>query len=128
MRDLKFRYLWLTIGCAMVLFVIYETLTPNPVEMDVAYSDKLMHTLGYFILMGWFIQLFQQKKILLMLGVFFIAMGIGLEFLQKAGGVRYFEINDMIANASGVVLATLLLKTPLAEALLWFEKRVLHAF
>jgi len=50
-------------------------------------------------------------------------MGISLEFLQDWGGVRHFEVNDMIANSSGVLLAWVLVLTPFPGLLLWFEKR-----
>ncbi|MDH5485769.1 MAG: hypothetical protein OEY43_11100, partial [Gammaproteobacteria bacterium] len=85
---LRLRKLWLVIGFSLVGFVIYGTLTSNPIDMGVHVSDKYMHTVGYFVLMGWFMQLYATQKGRLFWGAVFIAMGIGLEFLQELGGIR----------------------------------------
>ncbi len=114
---LNYKWLWLSIGCGLVLFVVYETLTTSPVSIDVPMADKYMHTVGYFILMGWFVQIYQQNKAKLFLGIFFISMGISLEFLQEWGGVRYFEVFDMLANGLGVVIAWALSYTRFSEIL-----------
>jgi len=127
MKNLKYKYLWLMIGYAMIAFVVYSSLTSSPVTMDFKLSDKLMHIAGYFGLMGWFIQIYNNKQSQLILAICFICMGIGLEFLQGIGGVRFFELNDMLANMAGVILAWLLVKTPFPETLYWFENRFLKA-
>ncbi|MDH5570823.1 MAG: hypothetical protein OEY89_03595, partial [Gammaproteobacteria bacterium] len=54
-------------------------------------------------------------------GAVFIAMGIGLEFLQELGGIRYFEVYDMFANGLGVILAGALSYTRFSEILSWIE-------
>jgi len=125
MRELKLKPLWLAIGFAMVFFVIYSSLsTSPPVAVSFKLSDKLMHMLGYFGLMGWFMQIYQNKKMQLILAVVFICMGVGLEFLQDLGGVRFFEIKDMVANSVGVLLAWSLVKTPFPQLLHYFESKV----
>ena len=123
MAALKYKKLWLVIGYAMVAFVIYSSLTSNPVSVGIEYSDKFLHTVGYFGLMGWFLQIYHKKATRFLLAAIFIAMGISLEFLQDWGGVRYFEVNDMIANTSGVLLAWVLIFTPFPGLLLWFERK-----
>ncbi|VAW70153.1 hypothetical protein MNBD_GAMMA10-2603 [hydrothermal vent metagenome] len=123
MAELKYKKRWLLIGYAMVAFVIYSSLTSSPVSVGIAYSDKFLHTVGYFGLMGWFLQIYHKKAAVFLLAVIFIVMGISLEFLQDWGGVRHFEVNDMIANSSGVLLAWVLVFTPFPGLLLWFEKR-----
>ena len=126
MRELKLKPLWLAIGFAMVCFVIYSSLTTSPpVPVNFQLSDKLMHLLGYFGLMGWFLQIYQNKKMQFFLAVVFISMGISLEFLQDLGGVRFFEVNDMLANSAGVLLAWSLVKTPFPRLLQFFESKVL---
>lgn len=123
MEVLKYKKFWLLIGYAMVAFVIYSSLTSSPVSVGIAYSDKFLHTVGYFGLMGWFLQIYHQKATRFLLAAAFITLGISLEFLQDWGGIRYFEVNDMIANTSGVLLAWALVFTPFPGLLLWFEKR-----
>lgn len=127
MSELKFKPLWLVVGYAMVLFVIYSSLTTSPMELpSFKLSDKFMHTVGYFGLMGWFLQIYQHKKAQILLALIFIAMGISLEFLQDLGGVRYFEVNDMLANTSGVLLAWALVKTPFPRLLYYVESLVVR--
>ena len=50
-------------------------------------------------------------------------MGIGIEFLQGMTATRHFEVIDMVANTSGVVLAWALAYTWVGEVLPWLEKR-----
>jgi len=124
-NQLRLKPLWLLIGYLMVAFVIYSSLTTSPLTPSFKFSDKFMHIVGYFGLMGWFIQIYQQKKTRILLAVIFICMGVLMEFLQDLGGVRYFEVNDMLANATGVLLAWALVKTPLSETLFFVEKKLL---
>ena len=125
--KLKYKDLWICIGFCMIGFVVYSSLTSSPVTAGFKFSDKFMHVVGYFGLMGWFIQIFQQKKAQYVIAALFIFMGIGLEFLQDWGGVRYFELNDMIANTFGVLIAWSLVKTPFPKLLGWFEMNILKA-
>ncbi len=120
--TLRLKYLWLTIGYLMVSFVIYSSLSTAEVVLEIKLSDKLMHVLGYFGLMGWFMQIYRSKRAGFLLAAVFIAMGVSLEFLQDLGGVRYFEVADMFANTLGVLLAWALSYTPVAGILLWFER------
>ncbi len=120
--PLKYKLLWLSIGYLMVVFVIYSSLSTSQVVLEISLSDKLMHVLGYFGLMGWFMQIYRGRRAGFRLAAVFIAMGVLLEFLQDLGGVRYFEVADMLANTLGVLLAWALSYTPVASILLWFER------
>lgn len=122
--QLHYKNIWLLIGYAMVAFIIFETLTPSPVGVPMNISDKLLHMTGYFVLMAWFAQIYHQHRSRLRLMAAFVAMGIMLEFLQGWGGVRQYEVADMLANASGVVLAWLVSMTPFSKSLQWLEARV----
>lgn len=123
--PLKYKLLWLSIGYLMVVFVIYSSLSTSQVVQEISLSDKLMHVLGYFVLMGWFMQIYHGRRAGFRLASVFIAMGVLLEFLQDLGGVRYFEVADMLANTLGVLLAWALSYTPVAGILLWIEHRLL---
>lgn len=94
----------------MVAVVIGLSLMPAPPELDIDfdYLDKVEHSLSYFVLMGWFAQIYHAANIRLLFAVGLIVMGIGLEILQGLGGVRYFEYGDMVANSSGVLLGWLM--------------------
>lgn len=124
--PLKYKLLWLFIGYLMVVFVIYSSLSTSEAVLEISLSDKLMHVLGYFGLMGWFMQIYRGRRAGFVLAAVFITMGISLEFLQDLGGVRYFEIADMLANTLGVLLGWALSYTPVARILVWLE-RSLHS-
>ena len=123
MQVLKFRPLWLVVGYCLVVFVIYSSLTTSPVTVDIEMSDKVMHVMAYFVLMGWFVQIYHNRRSHIILAVVFIALGIGMEFLQGAGGQRHFEVADMLANSTGVILAWLLTKTAFVSLLYHVENR-----
>jgi len=108
-----------------VAYVIYSSLTPNPIELKVNHFDKYAHTFGYFVLMGWFMQIYHQKKSVFICAVVFIFMGIALEYVQGMTGYRYFDLNDMLANGFGVLLAVMLVKTPFPRILEIFERKFL---
>ena len=118
---LKFRKIWLGIGLLLIAIVVQQTLTPSPVGVAEKFSDKFLHVVGYFVLMGWFVQLCHQEKINLIWLVFFVVMGVGLEFLQGMSGVRQYEVNDMLANTCGAVLAWLLSCTRFSMVLITLE-------
>jgi glycopeptide antibiotics resistance protein len=87
----------------MVAAVVWLSVTPAPPKVDFAQSDKLGHFIAYGALMLWFAQLYRGTTRLLY-AAGFIAMGIGLEFVQGALGYRTFDTLDMYANALGVLL------------------------
>lgn len=78
--------------------------------------DKVVHVtlFGGIVLLGGFNLYFRRyektkwRNIIVMLTLFSIALGIGLEFLQKYYiPNRSFDIFDMCADAAGAVLAAI---------------------
>lgn len=110
--DLRYRNLWLTVGYMLLGTIIYLSVTSQPVDLDLdfPYQDKLMHALAYFVLMGWFVQIFYELKKRVLLAVAFIVMGVVLEYIQSFDPARYSEFADMVANTTGVLLAAFLSK------------------
>ncbi len=121
---LRLRPLWLAIGWLAVGVVVYLSLTTRPPVglPSIPYADKLGHTLAYLLLMGGFVQLYRNTGIRLLLAGGFIALGVTLEVLQGAGGVRQFEYADMAANSLGVCLGLALGWSPLVRFLPWLER------
>lgn len=80
--------------------------------MAVIYTLCLMPSppepLTFALLMLWFGQYSRRLRA----AIFLVLMGISIEVLQGIGGVRMFELNDMLADALGVALGLALLKTP----------------
>ena len=98
------RALWLALGWAMVVAVVWLSLTPSPPKVDFQESDKLGHFVGYGTLMFWFSQLYAGRAARIGYAAGFAAMGVALEFAQGQLGYRTYEVLDMYANALGVLL------------------------
>ena len=122
---LKYKPVWLVIGFLLIAFVVQQTLTASPVSPGISVSDKVLHFAGYFILMGWFMLIFHQARAKLVCAVLFILMGVGLEYLQGMGGIRHYEVNDMLANGLGVLGAWAVSFTRLSNSLMVFERLLL---
>ena len=122
--ELKYKQLWLIVGYSLVAYVLYSSLTPSPITMDVRYFDKYAHTFGYFVLMGWFMQIYHERKSVYLCAAFFIVLGISLEFVQGMTGYRFYDVYDMLANASGVLIAWLLIKTPFPKILSYIDSKL----
>ena len=109
----------------LVVLVFYLSLMPVAIEVGrFEYSDKVGHFFSYFILMSWFVQLYQRSHYLWLL-VLFVAMGVLIELLQGQTTYRLFEYADIAANSFGVIFAWLLAKTDYASLLLRLEQKVL---
>jgi len=121
-RELRWFGLWLAVGWVLVGVVVYLSLTPHPVEIDLAHGDKLGHMLAYAGLMTWFAQLYQRRAHAWW-GIGFIALGIALEYMQGWTGYRDFEYLDMLADGAGVTAGWLLGGTAIARLLGGFERR-----
>lgn len=105
-KSLTYRYatLWWLIGWGMVAAVTGLSLMPDPPEpVEFGHADKLEHLLAYGVMMGWFAQLVERgRQVRWALGL--VGLGVGQEFVQGWSGYRMFDVLDMLANASGVLL------------------------
>ena len=54
--------------------------------------------------MFWFCLLYARTQTRLAYAVLWIGMGVSLEYIQGQLGYRTFEVDDMIANAIGVLV------------------------
>lgn len=128
MNEVKLRKSrqWLVIGCLLIATVIWLSLTPGPAKvLRFDHSDKLAHLLAYGLLMGWFGQIYHRPWLRLGHAFSFTLLGVVLEFAQHLGGQRDFDVADMLANATGVVLALIVLRLGAGGVLLWVERRVM---
>ncbi len=106
----RYQKLWLAIGYALVTLVVYLSVTSNPPDsgIEIPNFDKVGHTLAYFLMMGWFAQIYHVTKQRVIYALSFIALGVALEFVQSFDPARMAEFADMVANTSGVVIALLI--------------------
>jgi hypothetical protein len=119
---MRIRTLWLALSWVWVAVVFYLSLTPHPPEpFSFSNADKLEHMLAYGLLMLWFCQL-QFARI--WLAAAFVAMGIGLEFLQGMSGFRHFDYADMVGNSAGVVVGWWVARTRAGRILEFVEQHV----
>ena len=124
--SLRYRRLWLATGWLMVLIVLILSLMPKPPQpLHFHGADKFEHILAYFVLMGWFAQLYHDQRTRLWIASGLIAMGVAIEILQPILAPRYFEWWDMLADTAGVLLAWALAGPRLSLLLSGFERRVL---
>jgi|SRR6187455_3360281 len=100
--GLRARRFWLSLGWMLVIFVIYLSLTPEPVQVSMEEGDKFGHGLAYATLMSWFANLYEVSARRMQFAIGFIALSIALEFVQRWTGYRSFEVADMVAGAAGV--------------------------
>lgn len=125
MDHLRLKALWLVLGMLLVVAVVIASLVNLGPVGQVLLHDKLVHLVVYAVLMGWFVQLFRHDLTRLLLALGFVALGIGIEFLQGMVPSRRFERMDMLANSSGVLLAWALAYTRVGNLLPAIERVLL---
>jgi VanZ family protein len=106
----------LAAGWAWAAAIVWLSLTPAPPGVDMEHGDKIGHFAGYGLLMFWFSQLYGRRTTRIAYAAGFVALGIGLEFLQGQLAYRAYDVFDMYANALGVLLgwaAALMIRKPL---------------
>ena len=110
---------WLLAAAIITLSLIHA-----PAQMsEIRFADKIGHIGAYTALMLWFAQLYSGKtRLAYALG--FIGMGVALEYLQGMTGYRSFDVFDMLANSTGVVLGLVLARSRLGRGFLWVEQHV----
>jgi VanZ family protein len=117
-------FLWRPL-CLVQFFIllagfIYLGLTPSPENSVPMFNDKLMHFTGYFIAGGSISFAFPLWKIW-QRASFLILFSIGIEIAQHFMPPRTFDIADIGANSSGVILG-LLVVAILSDKATWFSQ------
>ncbi|MBX2823970.1 MAG: VanZ family protein [Gammaproteobacteria bacterium] len=120
--DLSYPRIWFWLGVILVAVVVLLSLGNPPASLNITSSDKVGHAIAYAALMGWFMQIFTHKVARVILAMSFIGLGVGLEFLQGMVPTRQFELLDMAANTTGVLIAWVLGSTFMGTVLVWFER------
>lgn len=106
--PLRWPALWTALGWLLVLAILWLSLTPNPPQIGIEQGDKLGHALAYTLLMFWFCQLYDSRRARIGHALGFVALGIAIEFAQRATEYRSFELWDMAADGAGIVIGWML--------------------
>ena len=124
--ELRYRKLWLIIGYMLIALVIFLSLTSSPVRINthLPYQDKLFHALAYFSLTFWFMQIYHIRHHVFRWIMFFLCLGLLMEYLQGFEPERYSEVGDMVANTLGVAAALALSRTQLRFMLARLERYI----
>ena len=117
---------WRLLGFALVLLVVFLTLRPDPGGqlLNMPMGDKWGHLLAYGVLTSWFGLLIQRRWHWIP-ALLFVVLGISLEFIQGLTAYRTFEVFDMLANSTGVLLGYWLCASRFRYCLQQFEHRYL---
>lgn len=119
---------WLAAGWLGITAIITLSLAPLQLDMTVDNGDKFGHLATYGLVTLWFAQLYTGLRSRIWLVVGMVALGITLEYAQRATGYRSFEVADMVADALGVVIGWLLAPPRLPNLLSWVEKHTTGNF
>jgi VanZ family protein len=111
-----YRYLawWRGIAFLWLVAVIVYSLLPPSDMPHLHISDKIEHGVSYALLMFFFASV-TPRSWHGVLALVFVAMGIGIEYVQRAVGYRHFEVADMFANGVGVAIGLSLSFTPIGR-------------
>lgn len=109
--------------CLLLVAFTYLGLTPSPENSVPMFNDKLMHCSGYFVA-AISISFAFPRWAFLQRTAFLIIYSIGIEIGQHFMPPRTFDVYDICANSTGVILGLLWVNF-LAKNFNWF-KTLLH--
>ena len=124
MNPTKITGYWQAAGWLGVGLIIFLSLTPAPPQIDIENGDKLGHLAAYGLVTLWFAQPYTGLRQRIWLAIGMVALGIAMEYAQRATGYRTFEVADMVADALGVAIGWLAAPPRLPNLLSWVEKRI----
>ncbi len=125
-NTLHYKPWWMALGWLMVAVVVALSLMSVQGPVSAPGADKIYHAIAYGAMMFWWGMVQPQRRWLW--AVALIALGIGLEIAQSFTGYRQLDRWDALANSFGVVAALLLLPSPLALLLPWFDRQIANRF
>jgi hypothetical protein len=117
--------MWTTVGALLMAWTLWMALTP---DSDIALSfpcgDKLLHAFTFTCLMGWWGNIHRSRHGRIGSALLCLSFGIFIEFAQRLDPPRDADVLDVLADALGIALAWLLLKTPLGRVLTGVERKL----
>jgi hypothetical protein len=121
---LRWHRAWVALGSTIMLWVLWMALRPDPgITLDVPYGDKLLHATTFTCLMGWWGNVYRERRARGWAALGCLAFGVFIEFAQWLDPPRDADALDVLADGVGIVIALLLLRTSLASVLASVEAR-----
>ena len=121
---LRWHRAWVALGGAIMLWVLWMALRPDPgITLGFPYGDKLLHAATFTCLMGWWGNVYSERRSRSWAALGCLAFGIFIEFAQWLDPPRDADALDVLADGAGIVIALLLLRTSLASVLAGVEAR-----
>lgn len=117
-QRLHWHTAWVVVGGLIMGWTVWMALTPDPdITLPFAYGDKLLHTTTFACLMGWWGNVYRQRRPRVWAALACLAFGIFIELAQWFDPPRDADAFDVLADGIGILIALLLLRTPLASVL-----------
>lgn len=102
-------------------------LRPDPgITLDFPDGDKFLHVITFVCLLGWWGNIFRRRRAHWWVALGLLVFGIFIECAQWLDPPRDADALDVLADAVGIALGLLLLRTPLGHVLIGLEDRLLH--
>ena len=121
---LRWHRAWVALGGAIMLFVIWMALMPDPgITLSFTYGDKLLHASTFCGLTGWWGNVYRGRRARGRIVLGCLLFGVFIEFAQWLDPPRDASGWDVLADVLGILIALLLLRTPLARVLAGLEAR-----
>jgi len=120
----KLNHYWQAAGWLGVGLIVYLSLTPAPPQINIENGDKLGHLAAYGLVTLWFAQHHTGLRQRIGLAIGMVALGIAMEYAQRATGYRSFEVADMVADAIGVAIGWLAAPPRLPNLLSWAKNHL----
>ncbi len=115
---LRWHRAWVALGGAIMLWILWMALRPDPgITLDVLYGDKWLHATTFCCLMGWWGNVYRDRRARGWAALGCLAFGVFIEFAQWLSPPRDADALDVLADGVGILVALPLLRTSLASVL-----------
>ena len=121
-ERLRWHIAWVALGALIMGWTLWMALTPDPgITLPFRYGDKLLHATTFTCLMGWWGNVYRTRRPRMWAALGCLAFGIFIECAQWFDPPRDADIFDVLADSIGILIALVLLRTPLARVLASIE-------
>jgi len=107
MLPLRYPWVWWALGLLLVGGVVFGSLSQGLSRPPFGMDDKLLHAFSYFVLMLWYSGLYRRTRHLPVAMALFV-LGLTLDYAQGFLPRRVFDLNDVAANAGGILAGLIL--------------------